>query len=147
MRLTTLPQSMRRLSGQCGILSISQPNRPPRTVAGIALLYFYFILKGITSNAFHGDRTYLDVWPYLYFSCLPNLRLELLEFWHGKRTICTEVLLHEYYLGLGMPAGTNIYDIFPCSSLTVCQNMFIQASWLYRGTYCILLFTQSLEHT
>jgi hypothetical protein len=39
--LTTLPPSVRRLSRQCGILNISQTYRPPRSVTGIALLYFY----------------------------------------------------------------------------------------------------------
>jgi hypothetical protein len=29
-----------QLSGQCGILNISQPYRPPKPVMGIALLYF-----------------------------------------------------------------------------------------------------------
>jgi hypothetical protein len=40
--LTALPPSMSRLSGQCGILNISQPYRPPRSVTGIALLFFFF---------------------------------------------------------------------------------------------------------
>jgi hypothetical protein len=34
---------MSRLSRQCVILNTSQPYRPPRSVTGIALLYFYFI--------------------------------------------------------------------------------------------------------
>jgi hypothetical protein len=40
MVLTTLSLSMSQLSKQCGILSITQPYRPPRPVTGIALLYF-----------------------------------------------------------------------------------------------------------
>jgi hypothetical protein len=38
-RLTTSPLSLSLLSRQCGILNISQPYRPPRSVIGIALLY------------------------------------------------------------------------------------------------------------
>jgi hypothetical protein len=39
IRMTTLPLSVSRLSGQCRILKISQPYRPPRPVTAIALLY------------------------------------------------------------------------------------------------------------
>jgi hypothetical protein len=40
--LTTLPQSVSRLSRQCGICNISQPYRPPRPVKGIAFLLFLY---------------------------------------------------------------------------------------------------------
>jgi hypothetical protein len=37
-KAATLPPSVSRLYRQCGILSISQPYRPPRPVTGTALL-------------------------------------------------------------------------------------------------------------
>jgi hypothetical protein len=39
VRLTTYPQSVSRLSGQCAIFDISHPHRPPGPAAGIALLF------------------------------------------------------------------------------------------------------------
>jgi hypothetical protein len=38
VRLTTLPQSVSRLSRQCGILNVSHPYRSPEPVTGITLL-------------------------------------------------------------------------------------------------------------
>jgi hypothetical protein len=43
LRLTTSLPSVSRLSRQCGILNISQPNEPPRSVTGTALLFFFLL--------------------------------------------------------------------------------------------------------
>jgi hypothetical protein len=43
-------------SRQCGILKITQPNRPPRPVTGIALL-----LKQLALSSFTKYRTYLEI--------------------------------------------------------------------------------------
>jgi hypothetical protein len=44
MRLTTSPPSVSRMSRQCGILSISQPYRLPRSVTWIALLSYTYMI-------------------------------------------------------------------------------------------------------
>jgi hypothetical protein len=43
LKAKTSPPFVSRLSRQCGILNISQPYRPPRTVTGRALLYLIII--------------------------------------------------------------------------------------------------------
>jgi hypothetical protein len=48
VRLTTLRQSVSRLSRQCGILDITQPYRPPRTVREIASLCVVFIVCNVS---------------------------------------------------------------------------------------------------
>jgi hypothetical protein len=48
--LTTLQPCVSRLSGQRGILSISQPCRPPRPLTGIDFTFFYFILYKLSQK-------------------------------------------------------------------------------------------------
>jgi hypothetical protein len=45
VRMRNLAPSVNRLSRQCGILNILQPYRPPRSVTGIALLFFFALLE------------------------------------------------------------------------------------------------------
>jgi hypothetical protein len=45
VRLTTLPQSVNRLSKQCWIFNISQPYKPPQLVTGIGLIFFSSQMK------------------------------------------------------------------------------------------------------
>jgi hypothetical protein len=41
IRLTASLPCMSRFSTNCGVLNMSQPYRPPRSVTGIALLFMY----------------------------------------------------------------------------------------------------------
>jgi hypothetical protein len=56
MVLTTLMLSMSRLSGQCRILNISQPYRPPRPVTGISFILIDKTLKSMTNSQSTGLR-------------------------------------------------------------------------------------------
>jgi hypothetical protein len=45
VRLTTSPQSVSRLSTECGLLDILKPHGPPRPSTGLALLYFLLLIR------------------------------------------------------------------------------------------------------
>jgi hypothetical protein len=60
--LATLPPSMIRLPGQCRILKLLHPYRPPRPFRGIALLYFMSFILSFTLFL-------LPVFAFTLFSC------------------------------------------------------------------------------
>jgi hypothetical protein len=57
-----------RLSRQCGIVNISQLCRPPRHVAGIALLFFYFIITSFSFSSLLSDYHHFSL-PGSSLSC------------------------------------------------------------------------------
>jgi hypothetical protein len=71
--LTTLLPSVSRLSGQCGILNVSQPYRPPQPVTGIA---FFFSMWQI------GSEPSVKSKQRMYGETGRDLR-ELVELLHG----------------------------------------------------------------
>jgi hypothetical protein len=50
-QLIALPPSLSRLSGQCGILDVSQPYRLPRSVMAIDFLFTFSLLQMVSPRA------------------------------------------------------------------------------------------------
>jgi hypothetical protein len=98
VRLTYLLPSVSRLSKQCGILNISQPYRPSRSLTGIALLYFTF----------------------LYFDLVPRRLVHVNNFmkmrWCFQNTDCDIYSLNIFggRVSLRMPPVGSIFLRFSC---------------------------------
>jgi hypothetical protein len=65
VRLTTLPPTVSRLSRQYGILTISQPYRPPQPIKGMAFAFFFFFalveLKGEYTEVLNSKNVFVHI--------------------------------------------------------------------------------------
>jgi hypothetical protein len=131
--MTTLPPSVSQLSGQCGVLNISQPYRPPQPITGIALLFLMSPSSLWQNGPSTDDRSngYSGTLATFYKTTTliledRNLRFHLLESLNLTRfqlkfVTCKRPFAQSY----------NVHAILMSIQLSACREVPLTGSWRF----------------
>jgi hypothetical protein len=129
--LATLSPFVSRLSRQCGVLNISQPYRPPRSVTGIDLHFLCKLCSYLTGNTPMGLHVLLHFLTYM--KSIPHRKHSLLRwelyFWHYLMFIPHRK--HAYWPQRPVTGITSLFNVYEIHTSQETQPVTARALLLY----------------